>query len=261
MKVIKKTIIPVNDYFSSLPKWDGTDHIEKLTGYIEVPKEDKERFRKQIKKMLVRIVATYLGNNPNHSQFVLVDNVPESSSGNFLRWLCPESLDAYYCDNINLHADGLRDLVYNFIINIEKLSCLNVDEIDELYKHIRTDYVTIISPGKKRKARYLKNCSFLGSTKNVEFLRSFEETCNFNCFLVTKIDWNFKNNLDINKIWGQAYHLFQNKFNYQFTIKEMRETEKSNGRLLKQMRSSKISIMPDLFSGKIEKIAVSKAIY
>jgi len=233
MRICKRIPVPVNDYFSTLPKWDGTDHIEVLTKYIEVPQKDKERFRKQIKKMLVRIVAASLDDDPNTAQFVLVDRGPDISSTNFLSWLCPESLANYYCDKMNLNINGLRDVVDNLIINIEKLSSLSVEEMDELSMHIRTAYVSFIPTGKKRNVTYIKNCSFLGSTKNIRFLKYFEETTNFICFLVTKIDWNFKNDMDINKIWAQAYHLFQTKFNYKISSKERRETERSNARLLK----------------------------
>src|ERR1051325_5024081 len=53
---------PFTDYFESLPKWDGKDHIKALCGYIKVKKQ--ERFDNHFRKMLIRSIACAL--NPDY---------------------------------------------------------------------------------------------------------------------------------------------------------------------------------------------------
>ena len=75
----------------------------------------------------------------------------------------------------------------------------------------------------------MKNFNFVASTNRQEFLNDETGTVRWICFIIVGIDWDYKKKIDINKVWAQAYHLFNNtQFNYQLTAEEIVENENSN---------------------------------
>lgn len=49
------------------------------------------------------------------------------------------------------------------------------------------------------------------------------------CFIVKKIDWGYKKEFDINKLWQQAYHLSMDKtFDETLTLEDIRQNEIRN---------------------------------
>ncbi|WP_167618197.1 VapE domain-containing protein [Maribellus sediminis] len=224
---------PFGNYFDSLSSWDGEDHISKLASYIKVKGtnnsiNDRARFENMFRKMLVRSVACSLEKDFNKHCFTLVHDKQSSGKTTFLRWLCPSDLSDYYTENIGLTKDDMIALTENFVINIDELSVLSKYDINQLKSLLSKDKIKIRLPYADRPENLQRRCNFVASTNNLEFLHDETGSVRWICFLLDRINWNYKNEIDINLVWTQAYHLFQNGFDYQLTSMEIKENEEAN---------------------------------
>lgn len=222
------------EYFQSLSKWDGVDHIQKLSEYIQVQETDikrseKLRFETQFKKMFVRVTACALERGWNKQCFTLVHDVQNSGKSTFLRWLVPPALENYYAENIGTGKDDLIALTENLIINIDELSTLSKHDINALKSVMSKDRIKVRLPYGDRPEILQRRCSFVASTNRLEFLSDETGSVRWVCFLLKKINWDYCKDIDINKVWAQAYHLLNNaEFEYQMTAEEIRENEEAN---------------------------------
>jgi hypothetical protein len=64
-----------------------------------------------------------------------------------------------------------------------------------------------------------RTVNFWASTNPKAILRDTENT-RFLVFEITAINWNYSKTIDIHKVWAQAFHLYDNNFDYQLTKKE-----------------------------------------
>jgi predicted P-loop ATPase len=222
------------EYFELLPPWDGIDHIGKLSEYIEVKeivtgKNERARFETQFRKMFVRIIACALERGWNKQCFTLVHDVQNSGKSTFLRWLVPPALEDYYAENIGQSKDDLIALTENIIINIDELSTLSKYDINALKSVMSKDRIKVRLPYGDRPEILQRRCSFVASTNRLEFLNDETGSVRWVCFLLKKINWDYMKEVDINKVWAQAYHLLNNtNFEYQLTAEEINENENAN---------------------------------
>ena len=222
------------EYFKNLPEWDGEDHIKNLSGFIKVQElskysQERSRFENMFRKMLVRSVACGLEVDFNKHCFTLVHEKQSSGKTTFLRWLCPPQLEDYYTENIGTGKDDLIALTENFIVNIDELSVLSKYDINALKSVMSKHKVKVRLPYGDRPEILQRRCNFVASTNRLEFLNDETGHVRWVCFLIDNIDWDYNKKIDINKVWAQAYHLFQNTtFNYQLTQEEIVENDELN---------------------------------
>lgn len=226
---------PFQSYFEGLGAWDKeteTDFIEKLCSYL--PVVAKERFQIQFKKWVVRCIACALKiNDLNKQVLVFVGEGQNTGKSTFCRWLCPPNLFEYFTEYVAQDKDGLIALSSNFIINLDELATLSKADINSLKSFISKDKINVRLPYARRSSMQPRRTNFIGSTNNDEFL--IDETGNVRwlCFeLLGVINFAYKQDININDIWRQAYSLYQNGFQYHMTADEIRENEKVNSRHL-----------------------------
>ncbi|WP_297092203.1 VapE domain-containing protein [uncultured Draconibacterium sp.] len=228
---------PFFEYFEHLAAWDGEDHIEKLLGYITIidpnPNSDiekeKERFKRMFKKMLVRSIACSLEIDFNKQCFTLVGPGQNIGKSTFLRWLCPPKLEDYLSENIGTSKDDLIALTENFIVNIDELSTLTKYDINALKSVMSKHRVKVRLPYGERAELLQRRCNFVASTNRTEFLNDETGSVRWVCFWVTKINFDYNKDIDINNVWAQAYHIFnETNYNYQLTPQEIDENEEAN---------------------------------
>ncbi|MCT4085378.1 hypothetical protein HZP81_16645 [Elizabethkingia anophelis] len=115
---------PFENYFQNLEKWDGENHIQRLTSFVKTT--DTESFQIHFEKWLTRSVLCALKRGYINKQcFVLYNTKQNSGKTSFLRFLIPPSLEKYYTEDIGVDKDGLIALCKNFIINIDELSVMS----------------------------------------------------------------------------------------------------------------------------------------
>jgi len=232
-----KTYDPFLEYFEKLPKWHpdvNPDYIKNVCFYLPIKNEDV--FFKHFKKMLVRCIACALDKKVFNKQvFVFVGEKQNTGKSTFCRWLCPDVLSDYFTEYVNTDKDGLIILSTNFLINLDELAIFTKTEINVLKSFISKDKINVRLPYARRTSVHFRRASFIGSTNSEEFLTDETGSVRWLCFeLDGDIDFNYKNNIDINNIWSQAYWLYKNGFEFQLTSDEIKELEETNSKFFIQ---------------------------
>ena len=217
------------EYFESLPEWDGTtDYILKLTSFLIT--NDRARLEKHFKKWLVRAVKTAIDDNYfNKQAFVLVSTKQNSGKSTFCRFLCPPELKDYITESITTDKDSMIAITENFLINLDELSQADKAEINAFKSMFSKDKVKARLTYDKRPTVHSRRASFIGSTDRWEFLTDENGSVRWLCFEIERIDWNYSNEVDIDYVWSQAYHLLTKvKFEFELTADEIKENDYIN---------------------------------
>jgi hypothetical protein len=219
---------PFVSYFESLPSWDGeTDHIGRLANYVKA--KDQVSFNHHLEKMLVRCVACAVNEfYYNKQAFIIVGHTQNTGKSTFIRFLCPPSLNRYLYENISTDKDAMMCLSENFLINLDELAIFDKKEINYLKSLLSKDRVKIRRPFATRATSDARRASFFGSTNNYVFLNDETGSVRWLCFEIESIDFRYSSIVDIDKVWAQAYYLYQNGYKYELTSYEIQENEQRN---------------------------------
>lgn len=237
---------PFKQYFENLPEWNSDkDLIEQLASYVTAT--DQKRFNYHFKKMLVRVVACALIDEVfNKQAFVLVGQAQNSGKSTFSRFLCPPDLSGYITETFSPDKDGQISLAENLFINVDELAALNKYETNQLKSSFSKDKIKIRRPFDKKATTSPRRASFLGSTNKGEFLTDETGSVRWLCFEISKINWDYKLNININDVWAQAYTYFKNGFKYNISVDDIKENDKEN------QKFQKITPEAELISKKFE---------
>ena len=220
---------PFENYFQNLEKWDGENHIQRLTSFVKTT--DTEPFQIHFEKWLTRSVVCALKRGYINKQcFVFYNTKQNSGKTSFLRFLIPPSLEKYYTEDIGMNKDGLIALCKNFIINIDELSVMSKTDVNILKAFISKNTVNARLPYDRKSSLMYRTSSFCGSTNRSDFLTDETGSVRWIIFEVLEIDFNYSKEININQVWAQAYHnAFERKnYNPELTAKDLIENEKRN---------------------------------
>ena len=223
---------PISEYFESLEQWDGEDHIKNLCSYVKTNNDNA--FLYHMEKWFTRAVLCALEKEKiNKHCLVLANTIQNSGKSTYLRFFIPRKLMNYLSEDIGLDKDSRIKLCKNLIINLDELSILAKADINSLKAFISKTHINERLPY-ARKAEYLERiCSFVGSTNKTDFLTDESGSVRWIIFEVTeKINFNYSLEIDIDKVWSQAYfNAFKRKgFNPELTLADISENEKRNER-------------------------------
>jgi predicted P-loop ATPase len=228
---------PIKQYFNNLPEWDGIDYIEKLCSYIKLEDEkgDRERFNRHMKKMFVRAIAAGFTVDFNKRTLVFVGG-QDAGKTTFQRWLCPPALQDYATENIDFtNKDGLRSLSDNFWVILDELASIPKGDLNTVKSIMSRDKIKTRLPYDRDDTVLHRRCTFIANTNDDEFLSDPTGSVRWISFRIMDINWNYIKDIDINKVWGQAYHLFnKDKLKYDLTRDELRENEFANASFKRQ---------------------------
>lgn len=208
-----KSYDPIQDYFKSLTYDNSKDYIDQLASYIKT--EEGEFWPKQFKKSLIRSIACGLGKKENRIVTVLYGQKQETGKTTFIRFLCPWKTTKYFTESPIIggqQKDTEIRFSENFIYNIEELAGLSRIDINKLKADISKSSI------KERRAYAAfetyapRRCNFWASTNQKEFLHD-EENTRWLIFAVQSINWAYKQEIDINNVWAQAWQLYKSGFN------------------------------------------------
>lgn len=205
---------PILDYFKSTT-YDGKDHIQALASHITT--DDGGFWDKQLKKSLVRSIACGLGKKENRIVMVLFGKKQETGKSTFIRNLCPWGVDKYFTESPIIggnQKDTEIRFSENFIYNIEELAGLSRVDINKLKADISKSSIKERRSYGTHEKSAPRRCNFWASTNVQEFLHD-EENTRWLVFNVTGINWAYKTDIDMNKVWGQAWYLFNNGFDFE----------------------------------------------
>lgn len=234
---------PLTTYFQQLPKWDGQDHIRLLASHLHT--EQPAQLQAQFKKWLVRCVrSTMEPSYYNKQAFIIVHSKQNSGKTSFCRFLCPPALSQYIAENISDDKDSRISLVKNFLINLDELSSLARHEINSLKALFSKDCINERLPYDRKNSVIPRTANFIGSTNMAEFLTDETGSVRWLCFEISNIDWAYRQKVDINKVWAQAYALYLSGFHADMTTAEVDENEARNQKF--QQRSAEAELIPTL---------------
>ena len=220
---------PFQNYFQNLEKWDGENHIQRLTSFVKTT--DAEPFQIHFEKWLTRSVLCALKKGYINKQcFVFYNTKQNSGKTSFLRFLIPPSLEKYYTEDIGVDKDGLIALCKNFIINIDELSVMSKTDVNILKAFISKNTVNARLPYDRKSSLMYRTSSFCGSTNRSDFLTDETGSVRWIIFEVLEIDFGYSKEININQVWAQAYHnAFERKnYNPELTAEDLVENEKRN---------------------------------
>jgi predicted P-loop ATPase len=223
-----KSYNPFKDYFESSDPWHegDRDYIEQLVNHIEAV--DQQQFNHHFKKMMVRMIACALEDHTfNKQAFILVGSQQNTGKSTFCRHLCPPALRNYFTETIPADKDTLISLCENFIINLDELSTMSKFELNNLKSMFSKDRVKVRHPFGRKAQSDPRRASFIGSTNEESFLTDTTGSVRWLCFEINGINWAYMN-LDIDKVWSQAYALYKSGFKYQLTAEELQINERRN---------------------------------
>ena len=238
---------PIEDYFKKLLKWDGTDHIEKLASYIHVNEYDRERFKRHLKKMFVRIVAAAFGRSVNKRCVIFVGG-QDSGKTTLERWFCPDALKAYYSEDVDFsNKDGLISMGSNFMIIIDELANLPRNDLNQMKAVMSKDMIKVRLPYAHRDSLIKRRCSFLANTNEEEFLSDPTGNVRWIAFFIKDrgINWKYKDDIKIDDVWAQAYYLLNNGFYYDMDTNELEENERANIQFM--TRTTELELIPRFY--------------
>ena len=223
---------PISEYFESLEDWDGDDHIKNLCGYVKT--NDDNAFLYHMEKWFTRAVLCALEKEKiNKHCLVLANTIQNSGKSTYLRFFIPRKLMNYLSEDIGLDKDSRIKLCKNLIINLDELSILAKTDINSLKAFISKTHINERLPY-ARKAEYLERiCSFVGSTNKTDFLTDESGSVRWIIFeVIEKINFNYSLEIDIDKVWSQAYFNAYKRegFNPELTLADISENEKRNER-------------------------------
>ncbi len=220
---------PLKNYFEKLPEWDKKDHIAELCNYLKTP--DLKQLTYHFKKWLVRAVKCVFHEDYfNKQAFILVHRGQSSGKSTFCRFICPPALSSYIAEDISNDKDARILLCKNFIINLDELAVLSRKEVNSLKSYFSKTVINERLPYDRKNTILPRVCSFIGSTNMTTFLNDETGSVRWLCFeLSGQIDFNYSKKINIDKLWAQAFSLYQNKnFNPELSIKDMEENEARN---------------------------------
>ncbi|HBX51698.1 MAG TPA: hypothetical protein DEH02_11595 [Bacteroidales bacterium] len=239
---------PFTQYFESLPPWDGkTDHIKRLCEFVILKADLWDRFDKHFKKWLVRVVKCALVDSYfNKQAFILVHDKQNSGKSTFCRFLCPPALSNHIAENLSIDKDSRILLTTNLLINLDELSTLSKVEINSLKSLFSKDKINDRLPYDRKNSIIPRRASFIGSTNQAEFLNDISGSVRWLCFVIDSIDWSYKQKVNIDEVWAQAYALIKSGFECDLTPEEIKENDEYNKQF--QITTSEYELIHKYFS-------------
>lgn len=220
---------PITNYFKSLNKWDGIDHIKQLCSYVTTP--NPEEFEYHLKKWLARSIKCMLIKGYfNKQAFILTDNGHGQNIGksHFTKWLAPPTLPVNRSFE-DSKKDNLLKLATNVFIILDELDGINRKDLNSLKALFSMDEIRVRLPYARREDTVQRIANFIGSTNESEFLMDPTGSVRWLVFVVTGIDWTYSKKININDVWSQAYALAKDiNYDESFTTEDVKANELRN---------------------------------
>jgi hypothetical protein len=200
---------PIADYLNNL-EWDGKDHIGQLCSYFE---DEQGVFPLWFKRWAIGAVARVLATPRGQQNRVLVlDGRQDLGKSYFVRWLA-RGVPGYHIEgaiNPDDKDDHLR-LMSKWIWEVSELdSTTTKAEINALKAFLSKEDVTVRKSYGHRDTVKPALASFIGTVNNVSgFLNDPTGSRRFMSCTLTKVNWNYATEVDVNQVWAQAVALYR----------------------------------------------------
>lgn len=218
---------PIKRYLEKT-KWDGANHIEKLTSHFV---DTQGLFPKYFKKWLVGAVAKIYERAENKT-FIL--NGPQRiGKSYFAGWLGRAVEDGKFFFEGEMDAndkDTQIRMTNRWIWEIAELSGVVGNTSKGNIKTLLTQNdISVRKAYGRNDLRKKAITSFIGTVNDASgFLNDPTGSYRFMVCTIEKIDHSYSKTMDPNQVWAQAYHLYKTGFDWRFSTEELAELERNN---------------------------------
>lgn len=221
---------PIEEYLSSLPAWDGKDHIRALANRIKC---SNTRWTDQFYTWFLSMVAHWQQKDKEHANSTLPLLVGDQGCGKstFCMNILPPELREYYTDSIDFSKRRDVELALN------RFALINMDEFDSIspsyrgfMKHIiQKAVVQSRRPHGSATEQLRRYATFIATSNNFDLLTDPTGSRRFICVEVEgTID--YKQPIDYKQLYAQAVRAIQQGDQYWFTPEEEAYITTSNQR-------------------------------
>ena len=209
-----KAFNPIDEYFSSLGRWDGKDHIAELASMVP---NDNPNWTQLFSRWFLSMVAHWINNDTEHANSTspLLIGAQGYRKSTFCRIILPPELRGYFTDSIDMRDkhEAERYLCRFLLVNIDEFDQLNDTQFAQV-KHLfqkpevsmRRSYSSVISSCR----RY---ASFIATTNQAEVLRDPTGNRRYLCVEVTAPIKTDKP-IDYGQLYAQAVALIRSGYRY-----------------------------------------------
>lgn len=239
---------PFSSYFDSLTPWDPsqTDHIAELASFVKT--DDEYFWSKMFPKHLIRTVAQALGNHYFNKQCLTLVGKQNDGKTSFLDFLVPDALQGYYRKHFDFGSkEGKISLTQNFLINLDELATFDKKELNNEFKSVLSESMIRYRPNYANyESSFRRRASFVATTNKTEFLTDETGNVRWVPFMVKEIlhDYGgpegYNAKIDIDRVWAQAYYLFQQGETGQLSPDDISQLELLNKRFMHITTESEI---------------------
>ena len=178
---------PFHLYLSELPEWDGTDRVTPLLKQVS----DDAMWLKGGRYWLRAMTAQWMGTERTHANSlmpILISNEQGLGKSTFCRQLLPDSLRAYYLDNLNLSPSTSpeKKLVSKGLINMDEFDKIGEKRQPDLKNLLQMLSVPIYRGKRLGYVTEPRLASFIGTTNSRQILCDVTGSRRFLCVEVKK---------------------------------------------------------------------------
>jgi len=215
---------PVKDYLGGLT-WDGGNYISQLATYFE---DKHNMFHIYLRRWLIGAVAKA---HTGYQNMMLVLEGPQNvGKSYFVKWLCPISGLYVEAPISPDDKDSLISLATKWVWEVGELGATTRKTDREALKFFLTiELVTVRKPWGKHAMDKPALASFIGTFNDEGGVLS-DPTGNrrFNICSLTKIDWNYSTDVDVNMVWAEAQQAYFDGEQWHLTADEAKQQAKIN---------------------------------
>lgn len=220
-----KEFNPVKQYFLDLEDRsteDSTDHIFELISYLSV--KELDFCDTAIKHWMVSAIrCVFESGEFNKTILVFFNTIQNSGKTSFARFFIPPALLKYSSQNSLAGKDGLVGLYSTFIQLLDEMAEMQKMNKQEFKSLVSLSYVAVRPPYGKTRIHRDRITSLIGTSDRQSFLPEDVGSARFIVIEIQQIDFSYSKNIEIDKLWTQAYRHYLNReyleLNHEFQLK------------------------------------------
>lgn len=227
---ISKDYDPFLEYFETLKKWDGkTDYIKQLSKTVSVANAKPEKFQECLKKFLVGAIDCLIEEDSVNDVCLVFQSGQGVGKTRWMRKLLPERFRSEYLYEGNIdtrNKDHVMYLSQYWFIHLDELEALKGNEISAIKSYITRQRISLRKAYGRYKSNLIRRASFVGSVNDDKFLTDITGNRRWLVFTVKNMD--YEHHIDIDGLWSQVYHYWQDGFRYWFDTEEIKDINQMN---------------------------------
>ena len=219
---------PLQNYFNDLDDWaKGHDHISDLAKTCKT--DNDELFEVVLKRFLVASVECLLNEDAVNDICLIMQGAQGVGKSRWMRKLLPNQFmrEYYYEGPIDTGKnDHVEYLSKCWFINLEELEVMNKNSVNSLKSFVTRQRINFRRSYGHFTEDYLRRASFIGSVNDTTFLTDM--TGNRRWLVFRSFEVDHMHELDMDKIWAQAYSLYLSGYRSWFNLEDIAKINERN---------------------------------